>query len=62
MLLTDACTVAYPRGTAQTLTVPAVAEPLLVLVLSGSALVQERAIGQDWVASAVSADDFFLTN
>ena len=49
------------QSTAQTLTVPAVAEPLLVLVLSGSALVQERVIGQDWVASAVTADDFFLT-
>ncbi|HEX8544044.1 MAG TPA: AraC family transcriptional regulator [Pseudomonas sp.] len=49
------------HSTEQTLIVPAVAEPLLVLVLSGSALVQERAVGQDWVANAVTADDFFLT-
>jgi AraC family transcriptional regulator len=49
------------RSTAQSLIVPAVAEPLLVLVLSGSAVVQERESGKDWMANAVTADDFFLT-
>ncbi|SEI54078.1 helix-turn-helix transcriptional regulator [Pseudomonas sp. NFR16] len=49
------------RSVGQTLTVPAVAEPLLVLVLSGAAQVQERAIDEQWTATAVAADDFFLT-
>ncbi|WP_285423777.1 AraC family transcriptional regulator [Pseudomonas sp. efr-133-TYG-103a] len=49
------------RSVGQTLTVPAVAEPLLVLVLSGAAQVQERAIDEAWTATAVAADDFFLT-
>ena len=49
------------RSTEQNLIVPAVAEPLLVLVLSGEARVQERAEGEDWATYAVSTDDFFLT-
>jgi AraC family transcriptional regulator len=49
------------RSTHRPLLVPAVAEPLLVLVLAGSARVQEREIGGEWLESVVSADDFFLT-
>jgi AraC family transcriptional regulator len=49
------------HSTHRPLLVPAVAEPLLVLVLAGSARVQEREIGGEWLESAVSADDFFLT-
>ena len=49
------------RSTLQNLIIPAVSEPLLVLVLSGGALVEERTGEQDWTANAVTADDFFLT-
>lgn len=49
------------RTTTRSLTIPAVAEPLLVLVLSGAALVEERVDDQEWTAHAVAADDFFLT-
>jgi AraC family transcriptional regulator len=49
------------HSTHRPLLVPAVAEPLLVLVLAGSARVQEREMGGEWLESAVSADDFFLT-
>lgn len=42
--------------------VPAVAEPLIVWVLSGAATVEERSIGGEWTASDVSEDDFFLTD
>jgi len=42
--------------------VPAVAEPLIVWILTGSATVEERDIGGDWVASDVHAGDFFLTD
>ncbi|MDH0746826.1 AraC family transcriptional regulator [Pseudomonas sp. GD03842] len=48
-------------STRQSLTVPAVAEPLLVLVLSGTAVVEERVGNEPWTANAVAADDFFLT-
>lgn len=41
--------------------VPAVAEPLLVWVLSGEAVVQERSENEDWAASSVRRGDFFLT-
>ncbi|KPH01871.1 AraC family transcriptional regulator [Pseudomonas sp. RIT-PI-q] len=41
--------------------VPAVAEPLIVWVLSGDATIEERAAGEDWLASEVSPGDFFLT-
>jgi AraC family transcriptional regulator len=40
--------------------VPAVAEPLLVCFLSGSATVEERSLGGDWLASEVGVGDFFL--
>lgn len=42
--------------------VPAVVEPLLVLVRSGAARVEERSLGGSWQASLVSAGDFFLTH
>ncbi|MDQ0504184.1 helix-turn-helix domain-containing protein [Xanthobacter agilis] len=41
--------------------VPAVAEPLIVWVMSGSATVEERDLGGEWEASRVSVGDFFLT-
>jgi AraC family transcriptional regulator len=41
--------------------VPAVAEPLVVWVVSGEALVEERDLDGDWVANAVAVGDFFLT-
>jgi len=42
--------------------VPAMAERLIVWVLSGSAKVEERSIGGDWTASEVNEDDFFPTD
>ncbi len=42
--------------------VPAVAEPLLVLVLAGSAVVEERVAGSEWEQSEVRGGDFFLTS
>jgi AraC family transcriptional regulator len=44
------------------LLIPAVPEPLIVWILSGSATVEEREPGGAWVANRVSAGDFFLTN
>ncbi|PDT49886.1 AraC family transcriptional regulator [Sinorhizobium fredii] len=41
--------------------VPAVAEPLVVWVMSGKALVEERDLGGEWTANRVSVGDFFLT-
>jgi AraC family transcriptional regulator len=41
--------------------VPAVAEPLVVWVISGRALVEERDLHGDWVANTVTVGDFFLT-
>lgn len=41
--------------------VPAVVEPLVVWVMSGSATVEERDLGGEWAASRVSVGDFFLT-
>jgi AraC family transcriptional regulator len=41
--------------------VPAVAEPLLVWIMSGSAFVEERELDADWQGRNVSAGDFFLT-
>lgn len=42
--------------------VPAVAEPLIVWILKGSATVEERDIGGGWLASDVHAGDFFLAD
>lgn len=41
--------------------VPAVAEPLIVWVMSGEAIVEERDLGGDWLANTVTKGDFFLT-
>jgi len=41
-----------------TLIVPAVPEPLIVWVLSGEAVVEERPLGGAWLANSVKAGDF----
>ena len=41
--------------------VPAVAEPLIVWVISGEACVEERDLGGEWAANTVRVGDFFLT-
>jgi AraC family transcriptional regulator len=41
--------------------VPAVAEPLIVWVMSGEAVVEERDLDGEWVANNVTVGDFFLT-
>lgn len=41
--------------------VPAVVEPLLVLVLAGAANIEERSLGGEWEAANVQAGDFFLS-
>lgn len=43
------------------ITIPAVPEPLIVWILSGAAVVEERAPGGAWQANRVAAGDFFLT-
>ncbi|MCC5090465.1 AraC family transcriptional regulator [Xanthomonas campestris] len=44
------------------LLIPAVPEPLVVWVLSGEAVVEERELNGDWQKNRVSAGDFFLTH
>jgi AraC family transcriptional regulator len=44
------------------LVVPAVAEPLLVWIVSGTAVIEERELGGEWLSNKVSVGDFFLTN
>lgn len=41
--------------------VPAVAEPLLVWIMSGNVVVEEREPGGQWTANRVGAGNFFLT-
>lgn len=41
--------------------VPAVAEPLVVWVISGEACVEERDLSGEWAANTVRVGDFFLT-
>jgi len=41
--------------------VPAVPEPLIVWILSGTAVVEEREFGGSWQAHRVTVGDFFLT-
>jgi AraC family transcriptional regulator len=41
---------------------PAVAEPRIVRILSGTAVVEERERGGPWLKSRVEAGDFFLTS
>lgn len=45
----------------ETILVPAVPEPLVVWILTGSAVVEEREMGGIWKANEVTAGDFFLT-
>ena len=41
--------------------VPGVAEPSIVRVLSGAAVVEERELGGPWLKTRVETGDFFLT-
>ncbi len=50
------------RSIAEPILVPAVAEPLLVMVLAGSAIVEEREPGGAWKQAEVCVGDFFLTS
>lgn len=50
------------RAEEESFIVPAVAEPLLVWIISGSARIEERELGGEWVANDVDAGDFFLTD
>lgn len=50
------------RTSESKLLVPAVAEPLLVWIISGSARVEERDLGGSWEANDVTIGDFYLTN
>ena len=50
------------QNLAEPILIPAVVEPLLVLVLSGAATVEERALDGEWQTTDVEAGDFFLTN
>jgi AraC family transcriptional regulator len=45
----------------ESIIVPGVAEPLIVRVLSGAAVVEERELGGPWLRTRVEAGDFFLT-
>jgi AraC family transcriptional regulator len=45
----------------QSFIVPAVAEPLIVWVLSGQAAIEERIAGEAWTPCEVRPGDFFLT-
>lgn len=47
------------RSVIEPILVPAVVEPLVVLVLAGAARVEERVLGGEWEAAEVSAGDFF---
>lgn len=49
------------RPVQETLIIPSVPEPLLVWVLSGTALVEERELKGTWKSNRVQAGDFFLT-
>lgn len=42
--------------------VPAVAEPLIVWLISGEAVVDERELDGDWVSNTVTVGDFYLTH
>ncbi len=50
------------RSITEPILVPAVAEPLLVMVLSGAARVEERTLGGEWEAADVQVGDFYLTS
>lgn len=46
----------------ESIILPAVPEPLIVWILSGTAVVEERELGGEWKASRVTRGDFFLTH
>ena len=50
------------RSVQDGLIIPAVAEPLIVWILSGGAIVEEREIDGPWSRTSVRAGDFFLTS
>jgi AraC family transcriptional regulator len=57
---TDIFVRVYPRlHNQEPFLVPAVAEPLIVWVMSGAAIVEERALGGDWVANTVTVGGIF---
>lgn len=41
--------------------IPALADPLLVLIVSGAAVIEERVGNEEWTATPVVGGDFFLT-
>src|SRR3954454_14499073 len=45
----------------ESIIVPALAEPHIVRVLSGAAVIEERELGGPWLKTRVEAGDFFLT-
>ncbi|HXM05451.1 MAG TPA: AraC family transcriptional regulator [Chthoniobacterales bacterium] len=45
----------------ESVTYPAVAEPRIVRILSGAAIVEERELAGPWLKTRVEAGDFFLT-
>jgi AraC family transcriptional regulator len=49
------------REVQEDIIIPAVPEALIVWILSGSAVVEERPAGGEWLANRVVAGDFFLT-
>ena len=53
--------VACRRRVEDRLLVPAVAEPLIVWIVSGCARVEEREPGAAWTGQTVRPGDFFLT-
>lgn len=50
------------RQNQESIIIPAVPEPLIVWVLSGCAVVEERELGGTWLSNKVARNDFFLTN
>ncbi len=59
---TDVLVDVYTRNRKEeSILVPAVAEPLIVWIVSGSAVVEEREFDGPWSARSVSPGDFFLT-
>ncbi|HEY0944358.1 MAG TPA: AraC family transcriptional regulator [Opitutaceae bacterium] len=49
------------QHTEESVIVPAVPEPMIVWILSGSAVVEERELGGRWTPVKVEAGDFYLT-
>ncbi|WP_034299475.1 helix-turn-helix domain-containing protein [Herbaspirillum sp. RV1423] len=49
------------RQIQESVIIPAVPEPLIVWIMSGEAIVEERPLGGEWLSNSVRAGDFFLT-